>query len=106
LSNGGEAGAGQQASEQAGSDNFGDILQAQAADVTRKEAQAALREKNKDENQAQFTLLGDIRVASGVTFNVRGWEKFDGKYIVESSKHTINSNGYVVSITSRKVLRY
>jgi hypothetical protein len=90
-----------------GGGNFDDILLAKTADTTKKQAQSALRDKNKNENKAAFTLWGDIRAVGGVTFDVKGWGQFDGKYIIESSAHRINtSGGYIVRIVSHKVLGY
>ena len=68
-------------------------------------AKEALREKNQNENPATFTLPGNPKLCGGVTILVRGWGKFDGKYIIESSKHSVtNGEGYITTITCRRVL--
>ncbi|QCT03810.1 hypothetical protein E6C60_3099 [Paenibacillus algicola] len=67
-------------------------------------ARNRLREKNKQAGKARFTLDGDIRIASGVTVNVKGYGRFDGKYIIESAHHSIGMNPYQTDIEIRKVL--
>ena len=85
--------------------NFADILDTRAKDTTRRQARAALREQNKNENTAEFVLLGDIRANGGVTFNVKGFGRFDGKYIIDTAKHSTNNDGYITTINCHKVLR-
>lgn len=67
-------------------------------------ARNRLREQNKQSGQARFTLDGDIRLASGITVNVKGYGRFDGKYIIESATHSLGTNPYRVDIEIRKVL--
>lgn len=67
-------------------------------------AEKSLREKNKEAGKASISLAGDIRLASGVTITVKGWGRFDGKYLVESANHNIGSGGYTTDIEIRKVL--
>ncbi|MFK4167705.1 phage late control D family protein [Paenibacillus lautus] len=67
-------------------------------------ARNRLREQNKQAGRARFTLDGDIRLASSVTVNVKGYGRFDGKYIIESATHSFGSNPYQVDIEIRKVL--
>ncbi|GIO33129.1 hypothetical protein J2TS6_42700 [Paenibacillus albilobatus] len=67
-------------------------------------AKNRLREKNKEAGRASFTLEGDIRLASSVTANVKGFGRFDGKYIVESATHKIGGGPYTTDIEIRKVL--
>lgn len=67
-------------------------------------ARKSLREKNKEAGKGSLTLMGDIRMATSLTINIKGWKRFDGKYIIESCSHTIGSGGYVTTIGIRKVL--
>lgn len=67
-------------------------------------ARHALRENNKKAGQASFELVGDVRLVSGVTIMVKGFGRFDGKYIIVSATHSVGSGGYTTSITIRKVL--
>ena len=69
----------------------------------KKLAQKRLREKNKKEYKADFTLVGDLDLVAGVTVTVIGWGMFDGKYIVETATHNI-TGGYTVSVQLRRVL--
>lgn len=75
--------------------------QAEAARVARKR----LREKNKEFGKGRLTLMGDIRMATGLTINIKGWKKYDGKYIIESCTQAVSgSGGYVTTLDIRKVL--
>lgn len=67
-------------------------------------ARQRLREKNKEYGKGNLTLMGDIRMATGLTINIKGWEKYDGKYIIESCTHTVGGSGYTTSLQIRKVL--
>lgn len=62
-----------------------------------------LREKNKNEFKADFTLVGDLDLVAGVTVDVEGYGIFDGKYIVETATHNV-TGGYTVGVGLRKVL--
>ncbi|MEK5477576.1 contractile injection system protein, VgrG/Pvc8 family [Paenibacillus sp. FSL R5-0407] len=67
-------------------------------------ARKSLREKNKEAGKASLTLVGDIRMAAGLTIDIVGWGRFDGKYIIESCRHQINGGGYITTLEIRKVL--
>ncbi|WP_090111022.1 phage late control D family protein [Cohnella sp. OV330] len=67
-------------------------------------AKQRLREKNKNYGKASLSLAGDVRMAASSTINVKGWGRFDGKYIIESARHTVDSSGYRTDIQIRKVL--
>ncbi|WP_375105305.1 phage late control D family protein [Paenibacillus sp. RS8] len=67
-------------------------------------AQKRLREKNKEAGKGMLGLMGDIRMATGLTINIKGFKRFDGKYIIESCSHSIGSGGYTTSLGIRKVL--
>jgi hypothetical protein len=62
-----------------------------------------LRQKNKAEFSADFTLVGDCRLVAGVTVEVGGWGVFDGKYIIETATHNF-TGGYTVGVKLRRVL--
>lgn len=68
-------------------------------------AKAAAREKNKGAKKGKMTLVGDVDAVQGITVEVKGFQKFDGKYIIESSKHDV-TGGYQTSIDLREVLGY
>jgi phage protein D len=67
-------------------------------------AKQSLRERNKNYGKGSLSLPGDVRMAAGVTIEVKGWKKFDGKYIVESATHSVDGGGYTTRIEIRKVL--
>ncbi len=74
--------------------------QAEALRVARNE----LRNKNKESGKASLSLVGDVRLAAGMTINVKGWGKFDAKYIVVSATHAVSGSGYTTGVEIRKVL--
>lgn len=63
-----------------------------------------LREVNKNYGRGSMSLPGDVRLAAGITITISGWQRFDGKYIIESAAHSVSSGGYATSIEIRKVL--
>ncbi|WP_238650007.1 phage late control D family protein [Paenibacillus piscarius] len=67
-------------------------------------ARKRLREKNKLVGTGSLSLMGDIRMAATLTLNIKGWGRFDGKYIIESAKHSIGGSGYTTDLEIRKVL--
>lgn len=72
-------------------------------DEAKRLSQKRLREKNKLENTANFSLVGDIRLVAGVTVIIQGWKSFDGKYIIQSATHNI-IGGYTTDIEITKCL--
>lgn len=66
-------------------------------------AKKKLREKNKDETTASFTLVGDLDLVAGVTVQVYGYGEFSGKYIIEKATHNI-TGGFKTSINLRSCL--
>ena len=69
----------------------------------RKLAMKRLRQKNKSEFSAEFSLVGDVLLVAGVTVDVVGYGAFDGKYIIETATHNL-TGGYTVSVKLRRVL--
>ncbi len=66
-------------------------------------AKKSLRQKNKGETTAEFTLVGDVGYVAGITVRVKGFGEFDGKYIVEQAVHTV-TGGYKVQVKLRSCL--
>ena len=73
-------------------------------DEARQLAMKRLRKKNKGETQAEFTLVGDVRLVSGVNVEVAGYGMFDGKYIIATATHGVTGSGYTLQIKLRRVL--
>jgi len=67
-------------------------------------AKKSLREKNKEETTFNVKLSGDVRFVSGVTVNLKGWGRFDGKYFITEAKHEGGSAGYTTELELRRVL--
>lgn len=70
----------------------------------RRIAKNKLREKNKEVGKASLTLNGSTVYATGVTFNLKGWGKADGKYIIDSCEHTAAGGAYITTLEIRKVI--
>lgn len=66
-------------------------------------ARKALRDKNKDEVTGSLTCMGDTDLSAGLTVTVKGFGKFDGKYIISRVKHSLG-NGYRCSVDLRRCL--
>ena len=89
-------------------DKGGQTLEINEKVNTREEARQLamkrLRQKNKSEFQAEFTLVGDVRLVAGVNVEVVGWGMFDAKYIIETATHSVTGSGYTLQIKLRRVL--
>lgn len=66
-------------------------------------AKKRLRQKNKGEVKASFTLVGNVALVAGLTVQVEGYGLFDGKYIIEQARHK-TTGGYTLELTLRRVL--
>ncbi len=66
-------------------------------------AKKRLRQKNKGEVKASFTLVGNVSLVAGLTVQVEGYGLFDGKYIIEQARHK-TTGGYTVDLNLRRVL--
>lgn len=67
-------------------------------------AMKRLRQKNKGEFSAEFSLVGDVSLVAGVNIEVEGFGMFDGKYIIETATHNVTESGYTTGIKLRRVL--
>ncbi|KAF6636513.1 late control protein [Paenibacillus sp. EKM208P] len=74
--------------------------QAEALNAARK----SLREKNKEAGKATLSLMGNVGLAAGMTITIKGFGRFDGKYIIVSATHAVGSSGYTTNVEIRKVL--
>jgi phage protein D len=62
-------------------------------------AKAALSEANRGEITGSLDLMGDTRVVTGSSINLRGFGRWDGKYFVERATHAIGGQGgYTVAL--------
>lgn len=89
------------------SSGSGQVLEVNEKVSTREEARQLamkrLRQKNKGEFRANFTMAGDVLLVAGVTVKLSGFGFFDGKYIIEQATHAVSA-GYKTSVSMRKVL--
>lgn len=67
-------------------------------------AKMRLRMHNKYSRTVSFTMAGDPALSAGLTFEVKDWGAWTGKYIISRAVHTVNGSGYVTKIDGRKVL--
>ncbi len=90
------------------SDKDGQTLEINEKVNTREEARQLamkrLRQKNKSECSAEFSLVGDTSLVAGVNVEVEGFGMFDEKYIIESATHSVTGSGYTTQIKLRRVL--
>lgn len=77
--------------------------QVKTVEEAKRLSEQRLREKNSNEYTAQFSLMGDTRLVSGVTIELKGWKNFDGKYIVQKANH-VAIGGYKTDIELTKCL--
>lgn len=89
----------------------GQILEVhkEVADVAEAEklAKGELREKNKDEVTGRIALTGAVSnsmLMAGLTVQVEDFHKFDGKYLITSTSHSVSSSGYSCNIDIRRCL--
>jgi len=85
----------------------GQVLEINEKVNTREEARQLamkrLRQKNKTEFTADFTIVGNVGMVAGVTVEVAEYGVFNGKYIVETATHNV-TGGYTVGLKLRRVL--
>lgn len=90
------------------SDKSGQTLEINEKVNTREEARQLamkrLRQKNKSECSAEFSLVGDASLVAGVTVEVEGFGMFDEKYIVETATHNVTGSGYTTQVKLRRIL--
>ena len=79
------------------------VKRAQSLGEAERLAKNELRKRNKHEVTGTLTLKGSTRFVAGVTVDISGFGKYDGKYIIEGATHAI-SNGYTVKADVRRVL--
>lgn len=89
-------------------DKDGQTLEINEKVNTREEARQLamkrLRQKNKSECSAEFSLVGDASLVAGVTVEVEGFGMFDEKYIVETATHNVTGSGYTTQVKLRRIL--
>lgn len=70
-------------------------------------ARAKLRRKNKQEVSCDLSMMGDTIVLAGLCGSVRGFGRFDGKYLTKTASHSVDkSGGYSTSFSGHKVLTW
>ena len=72
-------------------------------DEAKRVSSQRLREKNMKEYQANLSVLGNVNLVSGVTIELKGWHKFDGKYMIQKATHKV-IGGYTTDLELTKCL--
>ena len=80
-------------------------VQVRSVEEAERVATSVLREKNMTETTFNFNMPGDPRFISGMTYDVSGFGRFDGVYLIDKATHSLQG-GYTVDITSHKVMAY
>ncbi len=65
-------------------------------------AQAAMDEKNKEKETASMTLRGNFNLLAGQNVELTDFGKFDGKYAIEKSTHSL-SGAYTTDIELKRI---
>lgn len=65
-----------------------------------KKAKAALRENLRSSRQITLKMLGSAKYMAADCFNLSGFGKLDGKYMIDSVTHQKSGGKYTVSITA------
>ena len=73
-------------------------------DEARQLAENRLRQKNKNEFQAEFTLCENVQLVAGVTVDLVGWGFFDGRYIIETTIRNISGSGGTLQVKLRRTI--
>lgn len=70
-------------------------------------AKAELRDKNRKEQTASLSGMGDTRLRAGTVLDIQGWGRFDSKYVIAQATHTFSADGgYTTSLELEKALDY
>ena len=76
---------------------------AKSLEEAKRLATAKLRILNRRRVTGSMTLIGDISLVAGVVVKCVGFGSFDGNFIIEEASHSVDSGGYITSITLRRV---
>lgn len=68
-------------------------------------ARGKLREENKKEWKLTLNLMGSFSFLAGNVFELRGYGIYNGRYICDSTNHTMGENGYTTQVTAHKCLK-
>lgn len=68
-------------------------------------AKNSLRDKNKKETEVRLELVGSFEYLAGNVVELKGFGKFDGRYLIERARHKVGS-GYSCDLELRKCLEY
>lgn len=74
------------------------------AELAKKKAKGALREKNKNEFRVKLKIVGDVRICAGAVIEIEGFGIFDGRYFIDTATHSIDNSGYTTELEIRKTL--
>lgn len=83
--------------QQSFDDAAADVIRQRARSKAEAEAKAKAKLLARTEHSAEgsLTVKGDVRLVAGNCISLAGWNKLDGKYMVETATHSLGS-GYTV----------
>ena len=67
------------------------------------QAAAKVNEANRKIETIDFTVPGDCLITASQCIRIKGLKNADGKYYVDSVKHSVGSSGYTMQIQAHKV---
>lgn len=67
-------------------------------------AKKKLHEKNLEEYAVNLTMMGNFALLASNTVKLNGFNKYDGKYLITESEHSLDSSGYTTKIELRRVI--
>jgi hypothetical protein len=71
---------------------------AKSIEEARRLAKAKLRELNSRKVVGQLTLVGDVKLVSGIVITVKGFGSVDGDFFIDEVEHTVSRQGFTTSI--------
>lgn len=95
--------------DEEGAITSGDILRIRERCEDRGQAEVKAREALKRANstrlEANLELEGNVLLSAGITIALTGFERLNGKYLIDQVRHSLDrSRGYRSSLQARKVL--
>ena len=68
-------------------------------------AREALKRANSTRLEASLELEGNVLLSAGITIALTGFDRLDGKYLIDQVRHSLDRNrGYRSSLQARKVI--
>lgn len=66
----------------------------------------SLKQKNRHENTARLTTVGNFYLVAGSVVELEKFGAFSGKWMIQKCRHSLTSNGYVCDVECYRVLNH